>query len=132
MFSSVYRVYVKGVQSRNTARPPGFAPGGLAVFQLSPSQANKSAAGRNLGSSADDVEGEVVVTVIVGVGVELTGEEAEKARNILYNLLCPMNTSSTVHTHEHHVESEISDAERIKPIVYRIKIKEKSGRFEKR
>jgi len=70
--------------------------------------------------------------IVLGVFEELTGEEAEKARHILYNRVFPMKTSSTVHTHEHHVESEISDAERIKPIVYRIKIKEKSGRFEKR
>ena len=70
--------------------------------------------------------------IVLGVFEELAAEEADKARYVLYNRVFPMKTSSTVHTHEHHVESEISDAGRIKPIVYRIKIKEKSGRFEKR
>jgi len=70
--------------------------------------------------------------IVQGVFEELNGEVAEKARQVLYNRVFPMKTSSTVHTHEHQVESEINDAERIKPIIYRIRVKEKSGRFEKR
>ena len=70
--------------------------------------------------------------IVLGVFEELAGEDAEEARHVLYNRVFPTKTSSTVHTHEHYVESEISDAERIKPIVYRIKISEKSGRFKKR
>jgi len=70
--------------------------------------------------------------IVKGTFEELQGEEAEKARAILLKRIFPMNTSSTVHTHEHSADSEISDANRIKPVVYRIKIKEKTGRFEKR
>lgn len=70
--------------------------------------------------------------IVQGVFEELKAEEAEKARHILYNRIFPMKTSSTVHTHEHQVKSEIDDEERIKPVVYRIRVMEKSGRFEKR
>jgi len=70
--------------------------------------------------------------IVRGVFEELTGEEAETARQVLYNHVYPMKTSSTVHTHEHHVESEINDANRIKPVIYRVRVKEKTGRFEKR
>jgi nitroimidazol reductase NimA-like FMN-containing flavoprotein (pyridoxamine 5'-phosphate oxidase superfamily) len=70
--------------------------------------------------------------IVQGIFEELTGEEAEKARHILYNRVFPMKTSSTVHSHEHYVESEIADVNRIKPVVYRIGVKEKTGRFEKR
>lgn len=70
--------------------------------------------------------------IVKGTFEELQGEEAEKARSILFKRIFPMNTSSTVHTHEHLVDSELNDANRIKPVVYRIKISEKTGRFEKR
>jgi hypothetical protein len=70
--------------------------------------------------------------IIRGIFEELSGEESERAREIFFNRLFPMTTSATVHAYGHKVETEISDANRIKPVVYRIRIKEKSGRFEKR
>jgi hypothetical protein len=39
-------------------------------------------------------------------------------------------TSSTIHTHEHEVTANVDDSNRVKPVMYRIAIKEKSGRFE--
>jgi hypothetical protein len=43
-------------------------------------------------------------------------------------------TPSAIHQHEHWEGGghELSDKDRIKPIMFRIKINEKSGRFEKR
>ncbi|MFT3845266.1 MAG: pyridoxamine 5'-phosphate oxidase family protein [Lacibacter sp.] len=70
--------------------------------------------------------------IVLGTFEELRDNEAEKARQVFFNRLFPLRTSSTVHTHEHKSESEISDINRVKPVIYRILIKEKTGRFEKR
>jgi hypothetical protein len=40
-------------------------------------------------------------------------------------------TSSTIHVHGHKVTGKVDDSNRIKPVMYRIKITKKSGRFEK-
>jgi len=63
---------------------------------------------------------------------ELKYGTAEKAREILFNRVFGLMTSSTVHTHEHAVTAGVDDSNRIKRIMYRIKIRKKSGRFEKR
>jgi hypothetical protein len=61
----------------------------------------------------------------------LRGKEAEKTRDYLFNHLWPFLTSSTIHPHEHGVSaSAIDDSDRIKPVMFRIEIKNKSGRFE--
>lgn len=70
--------------------------------------------------------------VIYGTFEELSGEEAEYERGNLLNSLMPILTSSTVHAHQHDVTSQIDDSNRIKKVMYRIKIREKTGRFEKR
>jgi uncharacterized protein len=70
--------------------------------------------------------------VVYGKFEELQGEEAEKARDILFNRVFPMMTSSTIHSHEHEITGEVDDSNRVKPVMYRIKIKERTGRFEKR
>jgi nitroimidazol reductase NimA-like FMN-containing flavoprotein (pyridoxamine 5'-phosphate oxidase superfamily) len=69
--------------------------------------------------------------LVTGTFHEVTGEEAAKARDYLYNRVYPLMTSSTVHAHEHEVNSEVADENRQKPVMYRIEIKDKSGRFEK-
>ena len=69
--------------------------------------------------------------IVSGTFHELTGKEADKAREYLFDHVLPLLTSSTIHPHEHTVNSKIDDSNRIKPVMYRIKIKEKSGRFEK-
>ena len=69
--------------------------------------------------------------IVFGTFCELTGKEAEKARDYLFNHVLPLMTSSTIHAHEHKVTGKLDDTNRIKPVMYRIKIKEKTGRFEK-
>ncbi|HVZ55496.1 MAG TPA: pyridoxamine 5'-phosphate oxidase family protein [Chitinophagaceae bacterium] len=70
--------------------------------------------------------------VITGTFEELEGAEAEQAREYLMDRVMPLLTSATIHPHEHAVQSRVSDATRIKPVMYRIAIKTKSGRYEKR
>lgn len=70
--------------------------------------------------------------VVCGLFEELKGEEAEAARKELFDRVLPLMTSATVHPHEHGVSAHIEEGTRIKPVMYRIVIKEKSGRFEKR
>ncbi|MCP9753150.1 pyridoxamine 5'-phosphate oxidase family protein [Ferruginibacter sp. HRS2-29] len=62
---------------------------------------------------------------------ELKGKAAIAARNNLYDRIFPLLTSATVHPHEHGVTSTPDDSNRLKPIMYRIKIKSMTGRFEK-
>jgi nitroimidazol reductase NimA-like FMN-containing flavoprotein (pyridoxamine 5'-phosphate oxidase superfamily) len=69
--------------------------------------------------------------LILGTFEELTGEDAIKSRNYLYDRVFPLMTSSTIHAHEHQVLSEVDDSNRVKPVMYRIVITEKTGRFEK-
>ena len=69
--------------------------------------------------------------IITGAFHELKGKEAGKARDYLFEHVLPLMTSSTIHPHEHQVTGKIDDSNRIKPVMYKIKIKEKSGRFEK-
>ena len=69
--------------------------------------------------------------IVSGTFRELKGKEADKARDYLFNHVLPLMTSSTIHSHQHEVTTNVEDSNRIKPVMYRIKIKEKSGRFEK-
>jgi nitroimidazol reductase NimA-like FMN-containing flavoprotein (pyridoxamine 5'-phosphate oxidase superfamily) len=69
--------------------------------------------------------------ILFGTFHELKGKEAQKARDYLFKYVWPLFTSSAIHPHEHEVTDTPDDNNRIKPVMYRIKIKEKSGRFEK-
>ena len=69
--------------------------------------------------------------VVFGTFQELKGKAAVKARAYLYDRVLPLMTSSTIHAHEHEVLSKIDDSNHVKPVMYRIKIKTKTGRFEK-
>jgi uncharacterized protein len=69
--------------------------------------------------------------VIHGEFEELTGEHAKQARDVLFDRVYPMMTSCTIHGHQHEVTCEIDDSNRVKPVMYRIKILKKTGRFEK-
>ena len=62
---------------------------------------------------------------------ELVEGEAIKAREYLYNNILDLLTSATIHLHEHSSSHEIDDSNRIRHIMYRIKITEKTGRYEK-
>lgn len=69
--------------------------------------------------------------VVWGEFEELQGEQAADKREYLSNRLLPIMATRSVHAHQHDVTSVIDDSNRIKPILYRIKIIGKSGRFEK-
>src|SRR4030095_16963723 len=70
--------------------------------------------------------------IVQGKFEELKGAEAEKAREFLFDRVYPMMTSSTIHAHQHEVTTKIDDSNRVKPVMYRIKILDKTGRFEKK
>ena len=57
--------------------------------------------------------------------------EADNARELLFNRVFPLKTSSTIHPFGHEVNDEIDDSTRIKVVMYRIKLVSFSGRFEK-
>lgn len=70
--------------------------------------------------------------ITTGTFHELEGEEAVKARDYLFNHLWPFLTSSTIHPHEHASSlSSVDDTNRIKPVMFKIVIDKKTGRFEK-
>ncbi len=69
--------------------------------------------------------------IVYGSFEELKGKELEKAREIFHNRIFPLMTSSTVHKHEHATSSVVDDSTRVKYVMYRIKIKSKTGRFER-
>lgn len=70
--------------------------------------------------------------VVFGTFEELAGEEADHERSHLLDRVMPIMTTSTVHAHQHDVTSAIDDSNRIKRVMYRINIREKTGRYEKR
>ena len=69
--------------------------------------------------------------LVFGTFHELKGKAALKAKTYLHDRVLPLMTSSTIHAHEHQVIGKVDDSSRFKPIMYRILIKEKTGRFEK-
>lgn len=69
--------------------------------------------------------------LVYGQFEELDEIETEKARKIFFDRMFPLMTSDTVHAHEHDVTTTVADSTRIKYLMYRIKIKNITGRFEK-
>ena len=67
--------------------------------------------------------------IIYGKFEELKNEQAKKARDILFGRVFSLMTSSTIHAHEHEVTEELDDSNRVKYVMYRIKIKKVTGRF---
>ena len=70
--------------------------------------------------------------LVFGKFEELKNKKSDKAREILFKRVYPLMTSSTIHPHEHAVTSVVDDSNREKPVMYRIKIKKVTGRFEKK
>jgi uncharacterized protein len=70
--------------------------------------------------------------LVFGKFEELTGEEADFKRDYFLNRVLPIMTSSFVHAHQHQVTSEIDDNNRLKPLMFRINIRQKTGRYEKK
>ena len=69
--------------------------------------------------------------LINGKFEELKADEAVKAREILFNKILTLLTSSTIPDIDNSKKENIDDSNRIKPIMCRVLITEKSGRFEK-
>jgi len=69
--------------------------------------------------------------VVKGTFEELDNQAAEDARDVLFNRVLPLTTSSTVHYDNHEQVHPIDDSTRVKRVMYRISIEEVTGRFEK-
>lgn len=69
--------------------------------------------------------------IVNGKFEELKNKESQKARDILFNNVFPLKTSSTVYAFGHETRGKVDDSTRIKQVMYRIKIKTITGRFEK-
>lgn len=69
--------------------------------------------------------------IVTGKFEELKNKAAEKAREILFGRVFTLMTSSTIHAHEHEATAKVDEDTRIKHVMYRIKIKKVTGRFEK-
>lgn len=69
--------------------------------------------------------------LVYGKFEELTTKKANEAREKFFGKLFPLATSSTIHPHQHAVDGETEDKERLKHVMYRIKIKKATGRYEK-
>jgi uncharacterized protein len=70
--------------------------------------------------------------LVYGKFEELKDEKAKTAKEILFDRVFTLMTSSTIHLHEHPEKGQIDDSNRVKHVMYRIKIKKITGRFEKR
>ncbi|MCY7291812.1 MAG: pyridoxamine 5'-phosphate oxidase family protein [Ferruginibacter sp.] len=68
--------------------------------------------------------------IVQGKFEELKNKDVDKGRAILFDRVFSMLTSTTVHTHEHAVTTVLEDSNRVKYIMYRIKIKKLTGRYE--
>lgn len=69
--------------------------------------------------------------LVYGQFEELNEKEAKKASEIFFDRMFPLMTSSTIHAHQHAVTGKVDDSTRVKYVMYRIKIKKITGRFEK-
>lgn len=69
--------------------------------------------------------------IIYGEFEELKGEESEKARALLFDSIFTLMTNAKTHKFEHNRDAIIDDSNRIKLIMFRIKLLETMGRFEK-
>lgn len=72
--------------------------------------------------------------LVFGQFEEIIGEKVELIRDTHFSKVMPLMTGSSIHQHEHDEGKghELKENTRIKPIMFRIIINEKSGRFEKR
>ncbi len=68
--------------------------------------------------------------VIYGEFEELKNKDADMGREILFNKEFSLLTSITIHAHEHEVTTVLMDEVRLKEILFRIKIKKVSGRYQ--
>lgn len=69
--------------------------------------------------------------LVFGKFQELKNKEAQKARDILFGHVFPLLTSSTIHSYGHETTGKVDDSTRVKHVMYRIKIRKITGRYEK-
>jgi nitroimidazol reductase NimA-like FMN-containing flavoprotein (pyridoxamine 5'-phosphate oxidase superfamily) len=69
--------------------------------------------------------------MLLGTFEELKGEALETAKEKLYGSVFTLLTGSRTHKFEHADQKEVAYEERIKSVLFRIKIKEITGRYEK-
>ena len=71
--------------------------------------------------------------VVYGTFEELTGKSLQKARELMVNKIMPLMTNSKIHPHEHWETHEhiLDDSDRIKPLMFKIKIDEINGKYDK-
>ena len=68
--------------------------------------------------------------VVCGEFEELKHKDADTGREILFEKEFSLLTSTSIHAHEHEVTSVLHDEGRMKDILFKIKIKKVSGRFQ--
>ena len=69
--------------------------------------------------------------IVYGKFEELEDAAANEARENLFESVYSLSTSSTIHAHQHAVTAQLDDTNRVKFVMYRIKIETVTGRFEK-
>lgn len=69
--------------------------------------------------------------IVYGKFEELSESEIKIAREFLLNKIMPLMTNSKIHPHEHWEarEQALDDSERVKPIIFKLKIEEISGKY---
>lgn len=69
--------------------------------------------------------------IVYGKFEELSESEIKIAREFLLNKIMPLMTNSKIHPHEHWEAREhaVDDSERVKPIIFKLKIDEISGKY---
>jgi len=68
--------------------------------------------------------------ILNGEYQELKGLEADAARELLFEQIFSLMTTTRIHHFEHQEKGKIDDSDRIKIIMFRIKILSSSGRKE--
>lgn len=70
--------------------------------------------------------------LVYGSFEELQGDDAERGRRILFHRVFSLMTNTVIHGHEHHEVGETDDSNRVKRVLFRIKIEKLTGRYERR
>ncbi len=71
--------------------------------------------------------------IIYGQFEELRDDKSDEAKEFLFSNLLPLMTQSVIHQYQHEKDplTELPDNNRIKSIFFKIRINEKTGRYEK-
>ena len=71
--------------------------------------------------------------IIYGQFEELKDNKSDEARELLFSNVLPLMTQSAIHQYQHEKDplTELPDNNRVKPIFFKIRINEKTGRYEK-